>query len=232
MQFFKWLGIEIVEVSFREKLIAAIGSGLAIYLVFLLTRFALSRDESMTVVASMGATAVLLFAVPHGQLSQPWAVLGGHVISALIGVCCAQMISDRPLAAAIAVGSSIGIMHQLKCLHPPGGATAFTAVMGGDAVQELGFLYVLFPVAANATLMLLLAVAINYPFHWRRYPALWIRRTQLEPTELVVSNEEQHRRFIEALRTLDSFVDVSEEDLVYLANRMTNQIANRPSKSS
>ena len=65
------------------------------------------------------------------------------------------------MATACAVGLAIGAMHQLKCLHPPGGATAFTAVMGGDAIHKLGFQFVIFPVLINAVLMVLLALTIH-----------------------------------------------------------------------
>ncbi|MFX8373896.1 HPP family protein, partial [Acinetobacter baumannii] len=80
---------------------------------------------------SMGASAVLLYAVPHGALSQPWAVLAGHAVSAVAGVAAARNISDPALAAAVAVGTAILAMHYLRAIHPPGGATALTAVVGG-----------------------------------------------------------------------------------------------------
>lgn len=220
MQALKWLGVELIEVSTKEKLISAVGSFIAIYCVFLISRMCLPIEATIGVVGSMGATAVLLFAVPHGQLSQPWPVLGGHTISAFIGVCCAQLIADRVLATSAAVGISIGVMHQLKCIHPPGGATAFTAVMGGQAIQELELFYVLFPVAINAIIMLILATGINFPFHWRRYPAVLISRSSGQSTEVI--SAEDHRSLVEALRSLDSFVDVSEEDLLYLAQKMTS----------
>lgn len=136
MRVFKWLGVEIVEVSTKEKLVSSIGSAVAIYLVFLINRQVLPTSSAQSVVASMGATAVLLFAVPHGQLSQPWPLIGGHLISSVIGVVCSMLIIDPSLATALAVGASIGMMHYLKCLHPPGGATAFTAVMGGHRLRQ------------------------------------------------------------------------------------------------
>lgn len=231
MQAMKWLGVESIEVSLKEKIISAGGSALAIYCVFLCTLYVLPLGSVVSVVASMGASAVLLFAVPHGQLSQPWPLIGGHTVSALIGVACAQFIANPVLATAVAVGASIGIMHQLKCIHPPGGATAFTAVMGGSGIDDLGYLYVLFPVALNAMVMLLLAIAINYPFPWRRYPAVLIRRANDNNTTSTVVSEEVHRSFLDAVRSLDSFVDVSEEDLVYLSQIMANHVADQSDKS-
>ncbi len=227
MRIEKWLGIELVEVSWKEKLISASGAGLAIYCVFLITRVMLPTSEAVGVVASMGASAVLLFAVPHGQLSQPWPLLGGHGLSATIGVVCSQAISDQVLATAMAVGLSIGLMHHLKCIHPPGGATAFTAVMGGAAIRELGFLYVLCPVILNAVAMLVLAIAINYPFGWRRYPAVMIKRSQVQGVVEQPITLDDHRHFVAAVRSLDSFVDVSEEDVVYLSRMMAEHFSDQ-----
>lgn len=153
-----------------EKWISAFGGMVSLIGVMLISHASLGMEGGATLVASMGASAVLLFAVPHGALSQPWPVLGGHVVSALIGVTCAKFIPDPTVAAALAVALAIGAMHYLNCLHPPGGATALSAVIGGVAVQQLGYQYVLTPVLLNAVTILLIAIAFNYPFHWRRYP--------------------------------------------------------------
>ncbi len=216
------MGIELIQVSLKEKLVSAIGSAIAILLVILITHAVVPLDASCCVVASMGASAVLLFAVPHGQLSQPWPVFGGHFVSALVGVLCARWISSPALAAALAVGLSIGLMHQLKCIHPPGGASAFTAVLGGTAIRDLGLSYVLVPIALNALVMLMLAIVINYPFAWRRYPSFLIRRIHTRTDSTQVVSVEEHERFLEAIRSLDSFVDISEEDLIYLSRSIAS----------
>lgn len=153
-----------------EKWISAAGGLVSLLGILLISHASLGHESAATLVASMGASAVLLFAVPHGPLSQPWAVFGGHMVSALIGVTCAKFIHDPTLAAAVAVALSIGAMHYLGCIHPPGGATALSAVVGGEAVYQLGYQYVLTPVMLNAVIILLIAVMFNYAFHWRRYP--------------------------------------------------------------
>ncbi len=229
MQAYKWLGVELVEVSWAEKTVAALGSCLAIFLVFCVTKLSLPSIASAGVIASMGATAVLLYAVPHGPLSQPWPLIGGHTISAIIGVSCAQFITNHALATALAVGLAIGVMYQCKCIHPPGGATAFTAVMGGKAVHDLGFYFVLYPVLLNAFVMLLVAIVINYPFAWRRYPAFLVRRKNANVTNCVPTSE-VHGHVMAALRSVDSFVDVSEDDLLYLSENIAarvNDVAQR-----
>ncbi|HEV2695125.1 MAG TPA: HPP family protein [Verrucomicrobiae bacterium] len=216
-KFRKWLGVELVEVSLTEKLIAAAGGGLAIFTLMALTFWALPAVGAMAVLASMGASAVLLFGVPHGQLSQPWPVIAGHVVSAAIGVACARYISQPEIATACAVGLAIGAMHQFKCIHPPGGATAFTAVMGDSAIHDLGFKFVLFPVLTNAIAMVLLAVLINSAFKWRRYPVGFSIAPR--PTRPAFSEEvppPTHEEVVAAIKSLDSFVDISEEDLLRL----------------
>lgn len=214
----KILGVELVEVSFAEKMVAAIGGGVAILLLALFSFAAMPQGAGAAIVASMGASAVLLYAAPHGPLSQPWPVIGGHGISAIIGVACARWIEHPLIAAACAVGLSIGAMHQLRCIHPPGGATAFTAVMGGQTVHGLGFAFVLFPVLANAVVMVLLAVLINSAFHWRRYPAILSRR----PPHMPDGGEPTHEEVIAAIRSIDSFVDISEEDLLRLVDLLSH----------
>ena len=84
---------------------------------------------TIPVVASTGASAVLFFAAPHSPLAQPCPFVGGHLLSAVLGVCCYQLIPDTFTAAATAVSLAIVFMHFLHCLHPPGGATALMAVM-------------------------------------------------------------------------------------------------------
>ena len=218
-------GIEMVEVSLAERLVSAFGAALAIYLVFCVSSYKLPSGAAFGVIASMGATAVLLFAVPRSALSQPWPVVLGHSVSALIGVTCARMIADPAAAAACAVGGAIGAMHLLKCIHPPGGATAFTAVMGGQGIVDLGFGYLLYPVLLNVTVMLAVAFCVNYPFRWRRYPSALGQGTQQAKIHPADVSQETHTKIVAAIRSLDSFVDVSEEDLVYLANRIVSTVS-------
>jgi CBS domain-containing membrane protein len=156
-----------------EKWVSGAGGLIGILGVLLVAQAYLGLNGSAGLAASMGASAVLLFAVPHGPLSQPWPVFGGHLISAVIGVACAQLVAQPFLGAALAVALAISAMYYLRCIHPPGGATALTAVAGGHAVHALGFHYVLTPVLLNVLIILSVAILFNYPFPWRRYPAAW-----------------------------------------------------------
>ena len=201
------------SVSEREHWISAGGGLIGILAVLWVSHYWMGAHGGVLAVASMGASAVLLFAAPHGALSQPWPVFGGHLVSAVIGVTCAHWLGHEPmLAASLAVALSIAAMYGLRCLHPPGGATALYAVLGSETVQALGYGYVFSPVLLNVIVLLAVAVAFNYPFAWRRYPQCWHRRTQAvaEPAE---ESMIPHSSLVYALSQIDTFVDVSEEDL-------------------
>jgi len=199
------------SVSEREQWISATGGLLGILAILLAGQFLPGNHGHALIIASLGASAVLLFAAPHGALSQPWPVLGGHMISALIGVSCARWLGgELMLAAALAVALSIAAMYSLRCLHPPGGATALYAVIGGETVHTIGYGYLLNPVLTNVIIILAVAVAYNYPFAWRRYPQSWCHRKQDPAAEKCMI---PHSRLVYALSQIDTFVDISEEDL-------------------
>ena len=210
---FKALGIELSPVSHRERLVSALGGLLGILLVYVVSRFALDGTSSPIMSFSMGSTAVMLFAVPHGPLSQPWPLLGGHLLSGLIGITCLLHVPEPMLAGSLAVGLSIGAMHYLRCLHPPAGATALVAAMGGDTVRALGYGFVAAPVMLNVLIILSVAIVFNFLFPWRRYPLFLMRAmapARPESGYAAISHED----FVYALTQMDSFIDVSEEDLL------------------
>ncbi len=153
--------------SARERLRSAAGALVGVLATGLIGRLALGPDPALpalawpALIAPMGASAVLLFAVPASPLAQPWSILGGNAVAALVGVTAAAAISDPVAAAAVAIGAAIGLMSTLRCLHPPSGAVALTAVLGGPAIRELGYGFVLWPVAANSVAILAVAVLFN-----------------------------------------------------------------------
>lgn len=212
-----WLGIEVNAVSHAERLISTLGGFLGILLILVSSWAVLGdREAALLLVASMGASAVLLFAVPHGALSQPWALIGGHTVSAFIGVTCAMLVPNLFIAAALAVGLAIGAMHYLHCIHPPGGATALTAVIGGPAVHAMGFQFLVTPVLLNAAIILLTAIGANYFFAWRRYPAVLARNRHSEvetDKKHLAEGSLSHSDLEYALRQIDSVLDISEQDL-------------------
>ncbi|TJZ76230.1 HPP family protein [Chitiniphilus eburneus] len=154
--------------GWRERLFGCLGAGLGLLLCEWVSRRALGTVNPWFV-APMGASAVLLFAVPASPLAQPWSIVGGNTVSALIGVACGLLLGHNGLAAGLAGALAIGVMFQLRCLHPPGGAVALTAVIGGPAVAAMGWDFVLWPVLVNSALLLLVALVFNNLTH-RRYP--------------------------------------------------------------
>lgn len=207
------LGIEWTQVSLIEQLVSAIGGFFGILSILMISGPYLHEPAGALIVASMGASAVLLFAVPHGPLSQPWALLGGHMVSAFIGVSCAYLVSNTLVAAALAVGLAIGAMHLLRCIHPPGGATALAAVVSGPEVHALGYHYMLTPVLLNVSVILTVAVVFNYFFRWRRYPVALSRPLQREAPDRERPPVD-HEALVMALSELNTYTDISEQDLV------------------
>lgn len=194
--------------------LSGLGGLLGMALTLWLSTWLLGADVAVTVLASMGASAVLLFAVPHSAFSSPWAVLGGHGVSACIGVACAELVRDPLLAASLAVGLSIVAMYALNCIHPPGGATAFFAVMGGPALHALGFSYVLAPTLLNA--VLLLGVALLFNGVLRAGQAAHVAEVEAQaalPPEVLMI---KHDDLMYALGEIRSFIDVSEDDLMHI----------------
>jgi CBS domain-containing membrane protein len=222
----RMLGIELSPVSHAEGLISMAGGFLVILLLIVLEQHLLGETGAAMLIGSMGASAVLLFAVPHGALSQPWAVIIGHVVSAAVGVTCARWVSDPTLAAALAVGLAIAVMHYLRAIHPPGGATALTAVIGGPQVAELGYAFVVTPVLVNALLMTVTAVAINAAFVWRRYPVA-LARTPGGQRQGDDEDAMSHADFVSALKRIGTFVDISETEFLALRTMMREAAARR-----
>lgn len=130
--------------------------------------------DRVLLIGSFAASAVLLFAAPKSPLAQPRNLLGGHVLSAIIGVTVRLALPDMPwLAGALATAIAIAAMHMTRTLHPPGAATAFIAVTGGPKITALGYLYVLCPALAGPLLLLCVALVTNALTPGRRYPEYW-----------------------------------------------------------
>ncbi len=129
----------------------------------------LAGSGGVWLVAPMGASAVLLFCLPGSPLAQPWSVIGGNTVSALVGVACFQLLGPQLWTGPLAVALAIAAMFALRCLHPPGGAVALTAVLADAGVHAIGFQFALLPVALNSALMVLAALTVNN-LTGRRYP--------------------------------------------------------------
>lgn len=155
-------------------LTAFLGSCAALSLIGVLHGVCVQSTGLPLLMAPFGASAVLVFGAPQSPLAQPRNVVGGHVLSALIGVLVFQVCGEAPmLAVSIAVPTAIALMHMTGTLHPPGGATAFVAAAGGSGVHVLGYWYVLAPCALGSMLMIAVALFVNNLPKEQRYPLFW-----------------------------------------------------------
>ena len=161
-------------VSALEIFWSWVGAFLGIAAVGLINFTLIDGTGAVMIIGSFGASAVLIYGAVKSPLAQPRNLLGGHVHSAIIGVACFQLFGPNLwLAGAAAVATAIALMHATKTLHPPGGATALIAVIGGENIHSLGYLYALVPAGAGALVMLLIALLVNNIPRNRRYPEFW-----------------------------------------------------------
>jgi CBS domain-containing membrane protein len=210
----------------RDLWLGSLGAGLGLLITEWISHQALGSANPWFI-APMGASAVLLFAVPASPLAQPWSIVGGNVIAAAVGIACVQLFGSSGPAAAVAAAVAIGLMFALRCLHPPGGAVALTAVLGGPAIHDLGYAFVLWPVAVDSVLMLLLALAFNnmagrrYPHHGAPRPHPHDTRDRL-PTQRAGPTRED---LDAAIASFGEVLDIDRDDLEDLV--MRTQLATR-----
>lgn len=209
-------------VSKTERLRASSGALLGILITGFVAGLAVGLDPALpALIAPMGASAVLLFAVPASPLAQPWSILGGNTVAAITGVSVSLLVADPFVAAALAIGITIGLMMTLRCLHPPSGAIALTAVLGGPSIHDLGYTFVIWPVLGNS--LALLAVALLYNnVTGRRYP----HRASLAPVDHRTRDPAPIQRIgfssddlDEVLKDYDAFLDIDRDDLESILRR-------------
>jgi CBS-domain-containing membrane protein len=198
----------LVGATLPGRIIACLGAAIAIGLTILAGgSFPLAASDLPVIAAPIGASAVLVFAVPASPLAQPWPVIGGNVISALVGVTTFRLVPDSAVAASIAVGGAILVMSLLRCLHPPGGAAALTAVVGGAGVHAAGYSFAFVTVGLSSIVLILIAIAFHratahsYPHRAVAMPAV-ADRMGLHPSDIDAAIDDMHESF-----------DISREDL-------------------
>lgn len=204
---------EPMTISTGERLRSGLAALAAVFLTAWLGHFLVG--EAPLLVAAIGASSVLLFALPSGPLSQPWPVLGSYAVSGVVGVTCARFVPDLALASALAVSLSILGMLWLRCVHPPGGAVALNAVIGGAAVHSLGYRYVLVPALTNGLLLVGSALIVNNLLphrHYPRRPPEPEKPAAAPPTPLETLGL-RHNDVEQALAQYDHLLDISGEDL-------------------
>lgn len=158
-------------VDYKEHFWSFIGAFMGIGLIAFFQSHFLTKLENVFLIGSFGATSVLLYGAIQSPLAQPRNLIGGHLISAIIGVSVYKILPDIIfLTAPLTVALSIVLMQITKTLHPPGGATALIAVIGSEKIKALGYLYVLFPVLAGVLILLIVALIFNNITSHRKYP--------------------------------------------------------------
>lgn len=208
------VGIDQLHLGFKDGCLTA----LACFTAILITGFVahtFAPNQPPLLVASMGASAVILYVLPNSPLAQPWPLVMGHLSSACIGVGVAYVMPSVIYAAATAAGLSILSMLLLRCVHPPAAATALTPIVGHDTSKAIDFMFVLMPVGLNVVIMLGLAVVFNRVVLYRPYPALnppAIKKIAQAPEKNRLADTYQ-QDLLAALAGFESFVDVSYDDL-------------------
>ena len=214
--------------TISERLIACAGAFAAIALTA--ATGLVFPAPSPLVVAPIGASAVLIFAVPTSPLAQPWPVIGGNVISACVGLCVAWAVPDVTLAAALAVALAIAVMSVTRSLHPPGGAVALTAALGGSAVAKWGYLFPLIPVGVNSLALVALGVAFH-ALSRRSYPHR-VARTELNKLPKGATPPFSAADIDEALSQMGETFDIARDDLDRLLQYAEANAARRQARTS
>lgn len=212
----RWEGLwrhfrsEPVSLGAGEKVVVAVAGGGAVLLTGWLTQWA-AGTGSVMLLASMGASAAILFAMPASPLAQPWPLLGGQLLSAAVGVGCSHVLADRMLAAGAAVGLALLLMLWLRCLHPPGAATALAPVLAATPPPAD---FLLAPVAGNVLLMFALAWLINRRLLRRDYPLPAVPRPAPPHQTVTVADAEQ------VIAEFGHFLDVGSADVLLIYQRL------------
>lgn len=208
---------EFAPLSMGEKLRTVLAVFSSMLLLAWLSSLFVSGPGLPFLVASMGASAVLLFALSHSPLSQPWPLIGGNLLPALIAVSCAKFVPHVIIATALSVTLSLLVMLLLRCLHPPGGALALLPILGDQYVHHLGYGLLLYPLGLNLLILLLLGLVLNNLLPGRRYPAAAkpFRDTvhkhddAAQMDRLGINQDDLHN----ALKQMNTYLDITENDL-------------------
>ena len=209
------------QLTFIQKSYAALACLIAIFLTATVTQL-YAPENAGILVASMGASAVLLFVVPSSTMAKPWPFAAGQIISALVGIYVAHYETDFVRASALAVGLSVLLMLLLRCLHPPGAATALASIHNTINADLPDFSFLLMPVGINVVIMLMIALLVNRLI----LPRFQLAKTPM-PAHLTNQNDQQgHLQGIntvdieQVIQGFDKFLDIDPDDLCQLLTQL------------
>lgn len=209
----RYLIADAVPLSARERWISALAGCLGILLMQGILAVLPAGANVAYLLAPLGASTVILFALPHSPLAQPWSLAGGLLISALVGYGVGLWVQPAWLAIGLALGLAIWLTALLRCLHPPGGAMA---VVFAVAAQQ--HTVSLLTALLNTVAALIAVLAINNLLPGRRYPqCVPVRQATTRPPRRSIRHDDLQY----ALEKLDTYLDVSEDDLVSIYDLAT-----------
>jgi CBS domain-containing membrane protein len=193
------------NLTFKDSFVCVIASFMCIFVVVISSTC--FKPNAPILLASMGASLIILLLAPVSPFAQPWSFFCGHLVSAFVGMTCALTITPFWLASSLAVSVSIFAMLCLRCLHPPGAATALVPVIGGATFIELGYKFILTPVLLNVSVMLIMVIIVNRWCLKRDYPQ------SFKPIIPVSENRLSQQDVQQALKKGGEFIDVNIKQL-------------------
>lgn len=209
---FTWLN-DPVNLSLKGKCLAILACFIAIYVIAWVTAAYSAASISPVLIASMGASAIIVFIIPHSPLAQPWPLVGGQMLSALAGVFSAQTFSSMSLAAACAIALSMLLMFMCRCLHPPGAATALTPILAAHSFAPLNYSFIWMPVGINACILLIITLALNRWLLGHTYPAPAVQPASARPNPSNTVDAFTEADLQSALHRKSMYMDVTAADL-------------------
>ena len=159
-------------IDYKEQFWSFLGSFVGIGILAYIQSIHFSGNDAVYLIGSFGASSVLVYGIIQSPFSQPRNLIGGHLVSAFIGVTVHKLAPDIIwIAAPLTVSLAIILMQITKTLHPPGGATALIAIIGSDKIKDLGYMYVISPVLIGVIILFLTALVFNNMTSSRTYPS-------------------------------------------------------------
>lgn len=199
-----------------ETVISALGVGLVMLCMMWGLHWLNPSALSWFIVASLGSSALIVLSTPHAPMAQPWSVLGGQMISAIVGLFMWYHVPEAWLAASLAVVWASLLMLTFMCRHAPGAATALFFSLGGAEVELLGWSVLWLTMLPALVILITFAVLYNLPFAWRRYPYDFLAKKEKNSPPATTANDDEltPEDVIYATEQLKGFFELSEKDFM------------------
>ena len=221
----RYLLADAAPLSRAERWRSTLAAFAGILLIEAILRILPGNGANWPLLAPLGASSVILFALPHSPLGQPWPSAGGLALSALIGMLCHLWVQPAWLAIALALAASVWLMASLRCIHPPGGAMAVlfaSGFSGANTAVDTVFI--------NILAVLFAALAVNAAIPGRRWPQCFQETPGQRPAPLIQRPGINHDDLQHALGQIDGFLDITEDDLIQVYAHALNHACERHEK--